>query len=68
MIRVRYTLALLFSLALLAGTSKLALSQHPIPTSNTSSIVQVADVEDPSTTGIDPDTVEQGPDGVDVEG
>jgi hypothetical protein len=65
MIRVRYTLALLFSLALLTGTSKLALSQHPIPTSNTSSVVQVADDEAPSTDvpGTDLDTIEQGPNG-----
>ena len=63
--RVRCTLALLFSLAPLTGTSKLALTQHSIPTSNTSSVVQVADHEAPSTdgTGTDPDTLEQGPNG-----
>jgi hypothetical protein len=65
MIRVRYALALLSSLALLAGTAKLALTQNSIPTSNTSSVVQVADDEGASTdsTGADPDTIEQGPDG-----
>jgi hypothetical protein len=65
MIRVRYALALLFSLALLTGTSKLALNQHSIPASNTSSVVQVADDEGTSTDvpGTDPDTIEQGPDG-----
>ena len=64
MIRVRYALALLFSLALLTGTAKLALTQNSIPT-NTSSVVQVADDEGASTdsTGADPDTIEQGPDG-----
>ena len=65
MIRVRYALALLFSLALLNGTAKLALTQNSIPTSNTPSVVQVADDEGASTdsTGSDPDTIEQGPDG-----
>jgi hypothetical protein len=66
MIRVGYTLALLFSLALLTGMSKLALSQHSIiPTSNTSSVVQLADDEGASTDvlGTDPDIIEQGPTG-----
>jgi hypothetical protein len=65
MIRLRYTVALLFSFALLSGASKLAPSQHTTPARNTSSIVQVADDEGASSDGTatDPDTVEQGPDG-----
>jgi hypothetical protein len=65
MIRLRYALALLFSFALLSGTSKVALNHRSAPTSGTSSVVQVADDEGASTdsTGADPDTIEQGPDG-----
>jgi hypothetical protein len=66
--RLRFTLALLFSLALFAGASKLALNPHSAPVGSTSSVVQIADDEGGS--GLpDTDTVEQGPNGDgDVQG
>jgi hypothetical protein len=60
--RVGYTMALLFSIALLSGAAKLAQTKHTTPAGNTPSIVQVADDEGGGG-GVDPDTVEQGPDG-----
>jgi hypothetical protein len=59
---VRYTLALLFSFALVSGASNLVPSQHTTPVRNGSSLVQVADDEGASTVP-DTDTIEQGPDG-----
>lgn len=59
---IRSTLALLFSLALLSGAAKLAVTQHTYPVGSASAVVQVADDEGGS--GLpDTDTVEQGPDG-----
>jgi hypothetical protein len=64
MIRVRYTLALLFSFALLSGATKLAPTQHTTPVRNGSSFVQVADDEGAGTVpDTDTDTTEQGPTG-----
>ncbi|HZR31430.1 MAG TPA: hypothetical protein VFA76_06220 [Terriglobales bacterium] len=59
------TLGLLFAVTLFSGAWKKPLHQLSSHAGTTSSIVQVADDEGGSsdTPGVDPDTVEQGPDG-----